>query len=304
MWCSGERNESRDDRTEASLRCVAALVAPTRSLPVDMRVAAIGDNCIDVYPKLDRSYCTGNAVDFAVHMQRLGIRSSMVGTTGDDDRGRWMIETLAAEGLDLSHFHTGHGPTAVAYMDMVGSDRVHVDYVEGVLENVRYAGDDIEFAASHSLVHSTPWGHAEAHLRAIRRRGALISFDYSTYLGDPSVRRTLPFVDYAFFSFPERDKDVEAYLRAAVERGCRIAVGTFGENGSLAWDGRDWHAGEVVRAAVVNTIGAGDAFIAGFMYGVLTGRSVDESLGQGAETASRVVGVFGPWPELASGGPE
>ena len=38
-----------------------------------MKVAALGDNCVDIYPRLGRYYCTGNVVDFAVHMQRLGI---------------------------------------------------------------------------------------------------------------------------------------------------------------------------------------------------------------------------------------
>jgi fructoselysine 6-kinase len=267
----------------------------------DMRVAALGDNCIDVYPKLNRCYCTGNAVDFAVHAQRLGAQASMVGTTGSDDFGRWMIKTLATEGLDLSHFHLGDGATALAYMDMAGNDRVHERYVEGVMESVRYSDEDIDFAASHDLVHSTPWGHANEHLGQIRRGGALISFDYSTYVADPAVNATLPLVDYAFFSFPARDERVEDYLQAAARRGPRIATATFGKNGSLSWDGRNWYAGEVVDADVVNTIGAGDAFIAGFMYGVLMGRPVTESLSQGARTAADAVGVFGPWPDAEVG---
>ena len=47
-----------------------------------MKVAAIGDNCIDLYENLDRYYCTGNAVDFAVHMKRLGEEVSVISTTG------------------------------------------------------------------------------------------------------------------------------------------------------------------------------------------------------------------------------
>ena len=38
-----------------------------------MKVAAIGDNCIDLYEKLNKYYATGNAVDFAVNMKKLGI---------------------------------------------------------------------------------------------------------------------------------------------------------------------------------------------------------------------------------------
>src|SRR5436309_15279349 len=103
-----------------------------RSKSTVLRVAAIGDNCIDVYPKLAQAYCTGNAVNFAVNMQRLGVSASMIGVTGNDNYGKWMMETLAGEGLDMSHFRMGNGPTAIAYMDMDGVECMHVRYEEGV----------------------------------------------------------------------------------------------------------------------------------------------------------------------------
>ena len=37
------------------------------------RVAALGDSCADVYPRLGVRYPTGNAVDVAVHLRRLGV---------------------------------------------------------------------------------------------------------------------------------------------------------------------------------------------------------------------------------------
>lgn len=221
--------------------------------------------------------------------------TSMIGTTGTDEYGLAMVTTLAAEGIDLSHFWTTEGPTAVAYMDMIGNDRLHVRYDEGVMEGVQYSDEDIAFAASHDLVHSAPWGHVEAHLERIRHARVPISFDYSTYCADPVMGRTLPLIDYAFFSFPQRDSEAETCLRRAVECGVRVAVATLGEHGSLAWDGRDWSAFGIYEAHVVNTIGAGDAFIAGFMHCTLLGGSVDESLDEGARLAASVVGVFEPW---------
>lgn len=164
-----------------------------------MRVAALGDNCVNLYPNLQRSYPTGNAVDFAVHMNRLGISTSLISYTGDDENGRLMLETLRKEGLDLSHFHVASGPTAVTYMDLQQLDRIHGDYIEGVLENMVFTAEDIAFAASHQLVHTAFWGKADQHLKEIKESGSLISFDYATKLDDPLVKRTVPFVDYAFF---------------------------------------------------------------------------------------------------------
>lgn len=46
---------------------------------------------------------------------------------------------------------------------------------------------------------------------------------------------------------------------------------------------------------VVNTVGAGDSFIAGFLYGILQGWQVEDCLRKGAEVAAQVVQVFEPW---------
>ena len=77
----------------------------------------------------------------------------------------------------------------------------------------------------------------------------------------------------------------------------KIAVVTFGEDGSLAWDGERFYVGGIEKAEVVNTVGAGDSFIAGFLYGILNGKSVDECLKKVAEVAASVVQVFEPWVE-------
>ena len=74
-----------------------------------MKIAAIGDNCVDVYPKLDRYYCTGNSVDFAVHMKRLGAEVSLISTTGNDEYGRQMIAELNEEEIDITHLKVGDG---------------------------------------------------------------------------------------------------------------------------------------------------------------------------------------------------
>jgi fructoselysine 6-kinase len=111
------------------------------------------------------------------------------------------------------------------------------------------------------------------------------------------VTATLPVVDYAFFSFPDRSDEVDAFLRDAAAVGPRVTVATFGEHGSWAWDGRRMHEAGIVSVEVTNTIGCGDSFIAGFMAGVLEDDSVPRCLQRGAELASEIVGHFGPWPE-------
>ncbi len=262
-----------------------------------MRVAEIGDNCIDLYERLGKKYPTGNVVDTGVNLKKLGADVSIISTTGSDENGRWMIESLEKEGLDLSHLKVKEGMTAVTYMDMDGNDRIHGDYVEGVLEDIEFDEEDVRFACGHDLVHTALWGKAEKVLPAIAESGVPIAFDYADRLDHELVEATLPCVTYGFYSYHNgRDGFIEDFLKDKVERGMKIAVATFGEQGSLACNRDGFHVGHVVPARkVVNTVGAGDSFIAGFLYGILSGWSVEECLKKGAQVASSVVEVFEPW---------
>ena len=261
-----------------------------------MKIAVIGDNCIDVYGKSERYYLTGNAVDTAIHLSQMGLEVSMITTVGNDVYGEKMFDAFLNEGLDISHVKKGNRQTAITYMEMDGVNRVHGEYIEGVLENIIFDDDDINFASEHMLVHSAFWGKAEKVIPLIKSGSKTkISFDFADRLEDPLTENLTGSVDIGFFSYNKHDPFIEKYLKTKVERGMKIAVATLGENGSMAWDGEKLSFAEALPCKIVNTVGAGDSFIAGFLKGYLTGNSIGDSLKQGAEIASGVIQMFEPW---------
>lgn len=261
-----------------------------------MRIACIGDCCIDCYRELNRRYPTGNVVDTAVNLVKLGTPASVISTAGNDENGRWIIDSLQKEGVDVSRLKTAPGPTAITFMDMAGTDRIHGDYVEGVMENIVFNEDDMAFACEHDFAHTALWGKADAVLHRLKACGIPVSFDYADRLDHPLTQSTLPFVDFGFFSYHSgRDAKIERYLKNKVEQGMKIATATFGAKGSLSWDGSNFHTGPVYPAKVVNTVGAGDSFIAGFLHGLIRGYELPECLRIGARIAADVVQVFEPW---------
>ena len=112
------------------------------------------------------------------------------------------------------------------------------------------------------------------------------------------MESTLPYVTYGFYSYHNgRDDKIEAFLKDKVAHGMKVAIATFGEEGSLAWDGTRFYQEGIQKAVVVNTVGAGDSFIAGFLYGILNQFPIDRCLKKGAEISAAVVSVFEPWVE-------
>lgn len=259
-----------------------------------MRIAGVGLSCIDIYENLNRSYPTGNSVDFVIHMSRLGLRTSMVSVVGNDEYGRQMADVLNREGVDISHLHVAEGSTAVFRMDLNGNDRVHKQKLEGVMASFALTEADLAFLKEHDYVHSNFSGRVSGSLPALKAHGVCTVFDFSTR-ANREAEATLPHVDYAFFSYERDDEFIRDYMAWAQRLGPRTVVATLGENGSLAYDGTAFYKQGIVPVRVVNTVGAGDSFCAGFMYGIVKGRAIQECLMSGAQVASQVVTKFEPY---------
>lgn len=78
-----------------------------------IRIAAAGDNCVDVYDKEGKAFPGGNPLNVAVYVARLGGESTYVGAVGTDSYGKMMIDAIKGKGVDVSHLKVLDGNTAV-----------------------------------------------------------------------------------------------------------------------------------------------------------------------------------------------
>jgi sulfofructose kinase len=91
----------------------------------------------------------------------------------------------------------------------------------------------------------------------------------------PGVEELLENIDYLIVSrdFPGQlmdENDLEEALRGMQRRyGSLLTAATLGQEGVLAWDGKQFHHAAAYRVPVVDTTGAGDIFHAGFIYAML-----------------------------------
>lgn len=260
-----------------------------------MRIATVGDNCMDVYQSSGKVYPGGNPVNVAVYLKGLGAESSYTGWVGSDSFGENMIKAIQDQGVDITHLSQKEGKTAVTYVELIGNDRSFGEYDEGVMTNFSLTQEELNFIGTHQLVHAGIWGHVERYYPLFKEIGLPTSFDFSDQL-EHSLVKTLPaYVDYSFFSYTKDDTYIRQFLKDVKKIGSKIVVATLGENGALAYDGEQFYQYGVGEAEVVDTMGAGDSFISGFIYGRLKGLSINECLKLGTETASKTIRYFGAW---------
>lgn len=143
----------------------------------------------------------------------------------------------------------------------------------------------------------------------IAATGVPIWTDVHDYDGRSSFHE--PFLRAASFVFMNGDRldDPGEFLRSCVDRGVKVAVCTLGAEGAIAMTAADrelLHVPATPVEVVVDTNGAGDGFMAGFLAAHLHGTDVAHALVAGAHQAARALGTIQLSPLLeerdASGG--
>ena len=263
----------------------------------------LGDNTVDTYVDRGLQFPGGNAVNVAVLAHRLGAKCGYLGCIGSDEAGMLLIEALRAEGVDTGYCRVLPGENARAFIGHDGNDRRFLRSQRGVRGQWGgFAAADLAYIAGFDLVHSSVYSELESDLPAIRQAARRLSYDFSERWTDANLAATLPALDIAFLSFPTAsDDECRGLLARCVGQGPSIAVVTRGQRGSMALSGGVFHRYGIAHASVVDTLGAGDGFIAAFLLAILEDAGFEAALAAGADHAAAVCeyhGGFGhgaPW---------
>ena len=216
-----------------------------------MKVVAVGDNCVDVYYTMNRFYPTGNAVDFAINLKKLGQDVSLVSIQGNDVFGVAVANVLDRYGVDRTHFYPGQRQTATAQMNLINGDRVHEKFNGNVLEDFTLDRERMDYVKGFDLIYSEKWSRIGRYLPELRTDHNILIHDFSKRLDDPTNEGILPYLDYAFFSYEKLDDQIRDFLKRTQAKTGRTVIAMLGEDGSLAYDGTDWHREVADRAEAV-----------------------------------------------------
>jgi fructoselysine 6-kinase len=255
--------------------------------------ATIGDNTIDEYVRADvrHSYVGGNAVNVAVQLCRQGHDSRYAGAVADDAAGRRIRTALDAQGVRTTELVVlpGHTSTSRVVVRPDG-DRFFEWEDFGVCADYRPSPADLEQLRHCVLVHIGMLPDAGPVRAWLAAHGVLVSQDCAVTAGFSDL-------DVAFCSAGEDLELACTQAREAVSAGARVAVATCGAQGSVGFDGHSWWRVSAAPATVIDTTGAGDSYIAGFLARFALGAEIVECMRAGAAVAARTCEHLGSWPQ-------
>lgn len=259
-------------------------------------LVAVGDNVVDCYPQLGVLYPGGNAVNVAVNAARLGAPSAYIGVVGTDAAGRVVESALRSEGVDVSRLRIVEGTNAAATVHLEEGNRHFVGADTGV-SRFRVNDGDLSLVGQAAIAHTGECSMLEEDLGALASSAQILSFDFSERDLD-YVEAYAPHVQIATLSRPAIGTQEAVQMAMAVsELGPQTVAITMGERGALVL-----HDGHVITATapdtddVIDTLGAGDAFIARLLVGIATGETMSSLVAAATSYASATClskGAFG-----------
>jgi 2-dehydro-3-deoxygluconokinase len=270
-------------------------------------------------------HVAGAEANVAVGLTRLGHATAFIGRVGDDGFGTTVRRHLRGEGVDVSLLATDpSAPTGIIVRERRHSGPAQVTYLRSGSAGSRLRPEEVSAALGSRNLRGARWLHVTGitpalsdHARAAvevavelaKAAGMTVSLDlnvrrrlWSDEEAAPILRALATRSDVVFASPDEAaaitgaDVGDSANLATALlELGPDIAVIKLGAEGALAW-GRGEppvHRAAVPVVHVVDPVGAGDAFCAGFIAARLEGGDLAWAMEIGAVCGAAVVAVVG-----------
>jgi sulfofructose kinase len=224
--------------------------------------------------------------------QQWGLRTRYVGKVGDDHAARLHREEFARLGVE-AHLLTAKGcKSQQAFIIVDDTGERTVLWKRDPRLTLRPEELQREWIVEARALHVDGHDTAAAAVAAgwARAAGVPVIADLDELY--PGVEALLQNLDYFVASrdIPGRitgQADLRKSLPVVHQRyGFRLTAATLGEEGVLAWDGTSFHYAAAYCIEVVDTIGAGDIFHAGFIYGLLQGWPLQRQLDFGCAAAA------------------
>jgi len=256
--------------------------------------------------------CGGSAANTIVGLARLGCKVGFIGKVAYDKEGEMLLEDFRKEGIDekgILRSKCGRSGTVMGFVDEKGERALYIN--PGVNDTIGLNEINKEYAFNTQFLHLTSFVgeksfKSQTELVKTLPPTVKVSLDPGELYARKGLEKLEPIIKRTFVLMPNRNEielltqktDYRQGARLLLKKGVKIVAVKLGSKGCYVTDGKKSHYIEPFKVKVVDTTGAGDAFCAGFLYGLIKGKSLYECGKIGNFVASKCIMKMGARPGL------
>jgi 2-dehydro-3-deoxygluconokinase len=260
----------------------------------------------------------GAELNVAIGCARLGLNTGWISRLGNDEFGRYIKNFVRGEGIDISKVELVDGfPTSLNFKEIMEDGSNKTFYYRANSPTTTLTPEDLDetYFQNTKLLHITGVFPAidekntdiiKHAISLAKKHGLLISFDpnirlklWSKEQAKKTLLEFLPFVDIILTGEDEAEllfgvKSPKDIIEKCKEFGISYIAIKRGDKGSVGFYNNVYHEAPPIKPKkVVDTVGAGDGFDAGFIYGILNDWPLEKALAFANTIGSMVVSVSG-----------
>jgi sugar/nucleoside kinase (ribokinase family) len=247
--------------------------------------------------------CGGSAANTIVGLARLGCKVGFIGKVADDHEGKLQIDSFKAEGVDtggISQADKGKSGAVLGFVDKKGSRALYIN--PGVNDFIIPRELKWEYVSQTQFLHLSSFVGEKSFRTQKKLLSSLpgnvkISFDPGSLYAQKGFAAIEPIIQNSFVMMPNAlelelltgETDYPKGAKMLIDMGVQIVAVKLGSKGCYVTNGKEKRTIDPFKVPVADTTGAGDAFNAGFLYGLLNDKPLTDCGRLGNFVASRSV---------------
>jgi len=255
-------------------------------LKVDKIASAEEESFIHDYAET----CGGSAANTIVGLARLGCKVGFVGKIADDHEGHLQIDCFKVEGVNtdgIIHASKGKSGVCLGFVDKKGARALYIN--PGVNDQIEFREIKAPYLIDTHFVHLSSFVgeksfRSQKKLLSFLPEGVKISFDPGSLYAQKGFSAIEPIIQNSFVMMPNEvelqlitgEQEIPKGAEALLDVGVKIVAVKLGAKGCYVTNGQEKQTIQSFKVPVVDTTGAGDAFNAGFLYGLLRDKTLAE----------------------------
>jgi len=228
----------------------------------------------------------------AVMTGRMGKKTAYFGTFGTDENAKFMFDNLKKSRVAYPLTDIKKGRNAISIVEMNNGKSQSKGVDKGVYKKLDINDAQLKIIANSKIVHTTAYSYFEDYIKKLRFK-TKISFDFSYIRKKEYLKELLRRVNFAFFSESKDRENEEEFVNWASEQGAEVVILTRGKNQVLMKYDDRLIKKEVSEIEVIDDLGTGDAFIAGFLSSAAEGKAYEKCLDTAVKIAAKYCRVKG-----------